>query len=167
MYKFYGKIAKTFEGSTWISNGSVGLGGFLPVVIFVTYISKQLCMHAVSRNTAMSECRPSAHLMRWVCHTFVAPSCKNWDQWTRFLFQANYSPTGPAYVHSGENTTPYPSLTRTLASFSLRNISRTCTAIYMRWAEHVARMGEGRGVHRVLVGKPEGKRPLGRPRRRW
>ena len=32
---------------------------------------------------------------------------------------------------------------------------------------HVVRMGEGRGVHRVLVGKPEGKRPLGRPRRRW
>jgi len=32
---------------------------------------------------------------------------------------------------------------------------------------HVARMGEGRGVHRILVGKPEGKRPLGRPRRRW
>ena len=36
----------------------------------------------------------------------------------------------------------------------------------MRWAEHVTRMGEGRGVHRVLVGKPEGKTPLGRPRRR-
>ena len=36
----------------------------------------------------------------------------------------------------------------------------------MRWAGHVARMGEGRGVYRVLVGKPEGKRPLGRPRRR-
>ena len=34
-------------------------------------------------------------------------------------------------------------------------------------AGHVARMGEGRGVHRVLVGKPEGKRPLGRPRCRW
>ena len=34
-------------------------------------------------------------------------------------------------------------------------------------AGHVARIGEGRGVHRVLVGKPEGKRPLGRPRRRW
>ena len=34
-------------------------------------------------------------------------------------------------------------------------------------AGHVARMGEGRGVHRVLVGKPEGKRPLGKPRRRW
>jgi hypothetical protein len=36
-----------------------------------------------------------------------------------------------------------------------------------RWAGHVARMGEERGVHRVLVGKPERKRPLGRPRRRW
>ena len=37
----------------------------------------------------------------------------------------------------------------------------------MRWAGHVARMGEGRGVQGVLVGKPEGKRPLGRPRHRW
>jgi len=37
----------------------------------------------------------------------------------------------------------------------------------MRWAGHVARMGEGRGVHMILVGKPEGKRPLGRSRRRW
>jgi len=37
----------------------------------------------------------------------------------------------------------------------------------MRWAVHVARMGEERGVYRVLVGKSEGKRPLGRPRRRW
>jgi len=37
----------------------------------------------------------------------------------------------------------------------------------MRRAGHVARMGEGRGVYRVLVGKPEGRRPLGRPRRRW
>ena len=37
----------------------------------------------------------------------------------------------------------------------------------MRWAGHVDRMGEGRGVHRVLVGKPEGKRQLGRFRRRW
>ena len=37
----------------------------------------------------------------------------------------------------------------------------------MRWAGHVARMGEERGAYRVLVGKLEGKRPLGRPRRRW
>jgi hypothetical protein len=37
----------------------------------------------------------------------------------------------------------------------------------MRWAGHVARMGEGRGVYRVLAGRPEGKRSLGRPRRTW
>ena len=37
----------------------------------------------------------------------------------------------------------------------------------MRWAGHVARMEQSRNAYRVLVGKPEGKRPLGRPRRRW
>jgi hypothetical protein len=37
----------------------------------------------------------------------------------------------------------------------------------MRWDGHVAHMGEGRGVYRVLVGRPEGKRPLGRPRLMW
>jgi hypothetical protein len=37
----------------------------------------------------------------------------------------------------------------------------------MEWAGHVARVWEGRGVYRVLMGKPEGKRPLGRPRHRW
>jgi len=37
----------------------------------------------------------------------------------------------------------------------------------MRWVGHAALMGEERGVYRVLVGKPEGRRPLGRPRRRW
>jgi len=37
----------------------------------------------------------------------------------------------------------------------------------MKWAGHVGLMGEDRDVHRVLVAKPEGKRPLGRPRRRW
>ena len=50
---------------------------------------------------------------------------------------------------------------------SLSNIVRVVKSRRMRWAGHVARMGEDRGVHRVLVGKPEGKRPLGRPRRRW
>ena len=47
------------------------------------------------------------------------------------------------------------------------NIVRVIKWRRMRWAGHVARMGEERGVYRVLVGKPEGKRPLGRPRRRW
>ena len=47
------------------------------------------------------------------------------------------------------------------------SIVRVSKSRRMRWAGHVARMGERRGVYRVLVGKPEGKRPLGRPRRRW
>ena len=51
--------------------------------------------------------------------------------------------------------------------YSLSNFVRVVKSRRMRWAGHVARMGEDRGVHRVLVGKPVGKRPLGRPRRRW
>ena len=51
--------------------------------------------------------------------------------------------------------------------YSLPNIVWVVKSRRMRWAGHVARMGQGRGVYRVLVEKPEGKRPLGRPRRRW
>jgi hypothetical protein len=51
--------------------------------------------------------------------------------------------------------------------YSSPNIVREIKSRRMRWAGHVARMGEGRGVYSVLVGRPEGKRPLGRPRRRW
>jgi len=47
------------------------------------------------------------------------------------------------------------------------NIVRVIKSRRMRWAGHVARMGEERGVYGVLVGKQGGKRPLGRPRRRW
>ena len=47
------------------------------------------------------------------------------------------------------------------------NIVRVIKSRRMRWAGHVARMGEERVVYRVLVGKPKGRRPLGRPRRRW
>jgi hypothetical protein len=50
---------------------------------------------------------------------------------------------------------------------SLTKVVRVVKSRRMRWAGHVVRIGEERGVIRVLVGKPEGKRPLGRPRRRW
>ena len=49
---------------------------------------------------------------------------------------------------------------------SLNNI-RVIKSRRMRWASHVARTGKRRGVYRILVGKPEGKRPPGRPRLRW
>jgi hypothetical protein len=51
--------------------------------------------------------------------------------------------------------------------YSSPNIVRVMKLRRMKWARHVARMGEGRGICRVLVGRPEGKRPLGKPRRRW
>jgi hypothetical protein len=47
------------------------------------------------------------------------------------------------------------------------SIIRIIKSTRKRWAEHVAQMGEKRNAYRILVGKPEGKRPLGRPRRRW
>jgi hypothetical protein len=47
------------------------------------------------------------------------------------------------------------------------SIIRIIKSRRMRWAGHVARMGEKRNMYRLLVGKPEGKRQLGRPRRRW
>ena len=72
------------------------------------------------------------------------------------------------------NSTPLSASTRVHFSFILQlvciyviiHIVRVIKSIRMRWAGHVARMGKERGVYRVLVGKPEGKRPLGRPRRR-
>jgi len=60
-------------------------------------------------------------------------------------------------LHSEELNNLYTSL----------SIVRVVKSRRMRWAGHVARMGERRGLCRVLVGKPKGKRPLGRPRRRW
>jgi hypothetical protein len=51
--------------------------------------------------------------------------------------------------------------------YSSPNIIRMIKSRRMRWAEHVARMGENRNAYRILVGKPEGRRPLGRPKRRW
>jgi hypothetical protein len=51
--------------------------------------------------------------------------------------------------------------------YSSPNIIRVMKSRRMRWAWHVARVWEGRGAYRILVGRPEGRRPLGRPRRRW
>jgi hypothetical protein len=51
--------------------------------------------------------------------------------------------------------------------YSSPDIIRQIKSGRMRWAGHVARMAEGGNLYRVLVGKPEGRRPLGKPRRRW
>jgi transcription termination factor 2 len=51
--------------------------------------------------------------------------------------------------------------------YSLLNIFRLVKSRRMMWEGHLARMGEGRGVYRILVARPKSKRPLGRPRRKW
>jgi hypothetical protein len=51
--------------------------------------------------------------------------------------------------------------------YSSPSIIRVINSRRMRWAGHAARMGERRNAYRILVGKPDGKRPLGSPRRRW
>jgi hypothetical protein len=51
--------------------------------------------------------------------------------------------------------------------YSSPDIIRVIKSRRMRWAGHVELMGEGKGAYRILVGRPEGRRPLGRPRRRW
>jgi hypothetical protein len=60
-------------------------------------------------------------------------------------------------LHNDELHSLYPS----------PNIVRVIKSRRLRWAGHAARMGKGRGVYTILVGRPEGKRPWGRPRRRW
>jgi hypothetical protein len=74
-----------------------------------------------------------------------------------FIDYTNYTTGEWRKLHSGELHNLYSS----------PDIIRQIKSRRMRWAGHVARMGEGRNVYRVLVGRPEGRRPLGRPRRRW
>ena len=58
-------------------------------------------------------------------------------------------------------------MTNTTFTYSSPNIIRSFKSRRLRWAGHVARMEQSRNAYRVLVRKPEEKRPLGRPRRRW
>ena len=86
--------------------------------------------------------------------------------------QCLYSPLLFKWKYGASFSSPVTYLLHGAESFlrslySSPNIVREIKSRRMRWAGHVARMGEERGVYRVLVGKPEGRRPLGRPRHRW
>jgi hypothetical protein len=70
----------------------------------------------------------------------------------------------PLIYISYDTRIPYEELHKLYSSPSIIRIIKSRR---MRWAGHVARMGENRNAYRILVGIPEGKRPLGRPRRRW
>jgi hypothetical protein len=81
-----------------------------------------------------------------------------WNRVLRRIFGPKREEDGSwRKLHNDELHSLYPS----------PNIVRVIISRRMKWAGDVAHMGEGRGVYRVLGGRPEGKRPLGRPRRRW
>ena len=81
----------------------------------------------------------------------LLPCSKNWQSYIKIKFNlCNKWQTNITLDIQGE-----------------KKVKMKSSILLERWAGHVARMGEGGGVYRVLVGKPEGKRPLGRPRHRW
>jgi hypothetical protein len=115
--------------------------------------------------------------MRVLCRTIILPvvlyGCETWSPTLReerrlrvFENRVLWKVFGPK---RGEVTGEWRKLHNEELNdlYPLPNIVRVVKSRRMRWAGHVARMGEDRGVHRVLVGKPEGERTLGRPRRRW
>jgi hypothetical protein len=77
--------------------------------------------------------------------------------------QNSFQLLASADVTEFQTTDAYSSLDLTNAIYVFRMSEST----RMRWAEHVARLGEKRNAYRIVVGKPERKRPLRRPRRRW
>jgi hypothetical protein len=77
-------------------------------------------------------------------------------------FEREYLDLKGRWMGCGENC-----IMMNFSLYSSPNIVRVIKSRRLRWVEHVAHMGEGRGVYRVLVGKPKGKRPLGRPRNKW
>ena len=97
------------------------------------------------------------------CFIILEFSCRDWQKSPKL----NQSPD--VFKHRMDwldnYTLLYPEQLSDL--YASPNIVRVIKSRRMRWAGHVARMGEERGVYRVLVGKPEGRRPLGRPRHRW
>jgi hypothetical protein len=105
----------------------------------------------------------SKNLKIRIYKTIILPvvlyGCENWNRVLRRTFGARRDEVTGEWrkLHNEELRDLYSSL----------SISRIIKARKMSWAGHVARMGEKRNGYRLLVGKPAGKRPLGRPRRRW
>ena len=137
--------------------------------------SGNACYHSV--QNLLSSRLLSKNLKIKICRTIILPvvlyGCETWSQTLRkerklrvfenMVLRRIFGPrrdevTGEwSRLHNEELNDLYSS----------PNIVRVIRSRRMRWAGHVARMGEERGMYRVLVGKLEGKRPLGRPRRRW
>jgi len=109
-------------------------------------------------------------IYRTIILSVVLYGCETWSltlrEERRLRVFGNRKIFGPKMVYvTGEWRKPHNEELNEL--YSSPNIIRVIKSRRMRWAGRVACMRERRGEYRVLVGKPEGKRPLGRPRRRW
>jgi hypothetical protein len=120
-----------------------------------------LSSHLISKNLKIK-----------ICKTVILPvvlyGCKTWSHFRKGTQTEDFENRvlrtifGPKREEDGSWRKLHNDELHNL--YSSRNIVRVIKSRRMRWAGHVAHMGEGRGVYRVLVGRPEGKRPLGRPR---
>jgi hypothetical protein len=109
---------------------------------------------------------PSVFPSKWVNTWLNVPDMRCVSCRKQFLLKARWNVTGRSsllknYIYTVETWNWFNDL------YSLPNSFRVIKSRRMGWAGHVARIGDRRGVFRVLMGKPEGKRPLGRPRHRW
>jgi len=139
--------------------------------------SGNVCYHSVKNllSSSLLSKNLKINIYTHMCRTIILPvvlyGCETWSltlrEERRLRVFENRVPTRIFVPKRDEVTGEW----RKLHNEELNNLypSRNIVEVIksrMRWAGHVARMGEGRGVYRVLVGKPEGRRPLGRPRRR-
>jgi hypothetical protein len=133
------------------------------------------CYHSV--QSLLSSRLLSKNLKMRICKSIILPvvlnGCKTWSLTLKEEHRLRVFETkvlrkifGPKRDEvSGEWRKLYNEEFRDL--YSSPSIIRIIKSIRMRWAGHVARMGEKRNAYRLLVGKPKGKRPLARPRRMW
>ena len=131
----------------------------------LTYLLTHLLTHSLTHSLAHSLTRSLAHSLT-ACSTVLLEKLTVPQP---VKFPAFYGTEGSLPHSQVLATCPYPEPDQSslCCLYSSRNIIRVIKLRRMRWAVHVARIGERKDVYRVFVGKPEGKRPFGRPKCRW
>jgi hypothetical protein len=137
--------------------------------------SGNACYHSV--QSLLSSCLLSRNLEVKICKTIILPvvlyGCEIWSLTLMEKHRLRVFENRVLRRIFGPKRDEVIAKWRKLHNRELHNlcsspdIIRQIKSRRMRWAQHVARMGEGRNMYRVLVGKPEGKRPLERPRHKW
>ena len=143
-----GRLWNTYRFSRWYDWDPKGVNVELNFqALHQTRRGLRMCMQHGSKYCRLKRTANTNGILYVSCHTAQSNSLK-------------FKPTAPFSTNN-------KFVNFTNISILQHNLWFITSYYWMRWARHVARMGEGRGVRKVLVGKPEGKRQLGRPRRRW